>query len=478
MGMRMDVDGGIGHDPLARLRKLLLEEGRPGQSIRDMVEAVAHSCRVITRGASGEEAARLSLARAGKAATAEAAQQAREQFLLNQGPDSFPSPWDGGTVPLIGGLPDLQGQQFFHFFGGQRPGALLFLREAPAGVYCFREHLFLCPRSVNEKHVPALLRRFFTLLLERPAHSLAYLDRLLHGKPRRALVLGDFRPHHFLSQSLNALDGIVIPRLAEFASKGGIVIIARDGCFLDPRVVFPELRGVPILELDFPRIARFAIEEGYACERFIRIGSETDYGVARRFLDSVAPGDSPHPEDTFEVWVTLEIEKFRFRNQTEQVAEALVALQRRAGRRLRVLWDGWTVSAGRLSEKDQRVIAAAQVRIEDILARAAIDCECLPLFHLELLPKLSRARRARIALAGYGTASMIASRLAGVPTVSYGVKNHVGDASLVEPERATVITEPLLRLSDDLHHKSDFQGFHVQEGAVAAAAVALLDRLA
>ncbi len=434
------------------------------------------TCRVVEPSPflGAEEAALIHRARAAMAA---ATLTRVFKDLLTEPRPLWRSPLREEDVPLLGGLPH-KNAQFFLFFGGASPCTVILARNAGSSIYYHREHLLLCGSAGGATIARRDLTGLLNLLLADRDVVRRYAEAGQRGALRRALVLGDTRPSHYLSQGLNAVERDVLPRLDAFAALGGSLLILADGCFVDPRAVCPPLAGLPSAEVRRADATRLALERNLLCGRLIRQGSEEDFTTIRRFLDGRADG-GPGREEFLTGWVSLDVEKMRFRNQVPELSLALHHLAGRAaarGRRLRILWDGWTVTEGTRTDRDALIIGRAEAVVAELRATMRVTFEEAALFDLDLLRKLSLARGADMALCSYGTASMIANLLAGVPTVAYGAPRFVEGGAYVDRGRSVVLTGPDVRVEGDERLKPDAQSFSTRAGAVVDAVRALLEQ--
>ncbi|OYX35514.1 MAG: hypothetical protein B7Y99_03110 [Caulobacterales bacterium 32-69-10] len=303
----------------------------------------------------------------------------------------------------------------------------------------------------------------------------ARLEGYAAGNLRRAIVIGDSRPSHYLAQSVGFLETGLLPRIDSFKSFNGLVVILKDACFIDPRLLFPKLLEFECVETTRAELSEFVLQQKLCCMRFIRRGNDKDFSVIRRLVASRLPSEG-QARGGPAAWIFIDIEKKRFANQLEVLAAAvrrLAADAKASGQRLNVLWDGWTIQGGNRTPRDELIISQAVAMIQQIRDLSGADYDDEMLFDRDLLEKLSRGTTAQVALASYGTASMMASLLAGTPCVTWGVRDYVRDAEFLDTSNAEVISEPELIVLGSPDLKPSFQNFEIPP----AEAIGAIDRL-
>ncbi|MCQ4159679.1 hypothetical protein NON00_07040 [Roseomonas sp. GC11] len=350
------------------------------------------------------------------------------------------SPLSGVEVPVIGSVPVLH----YQLSPCQEAEGLSFfiaIGPMPVGFFYPAHRLFLVLTEFR-LHFPGVLRHLLDALLTRPLAWAEWLRRARTLGLRRALALGDNRPTHFVRQGLAYLDAEETA-LRAFGAAGGLFVMIRDWCAMDPFVVFPALAQADRLTVASQRVTEAVLLAGLDAHRVYRFTIHPDAAWLRRRLAarlaSPAEASSAVP-GRLRVMISLDAERQRVVNAVEafrfvlrRLGEACTA----RGMALDIVWDGWTVN-GEPSPQDQEVMA----RIE---AMAAAILEGLPLppgerirvFGRTALDKIADLHRCDLAFTTQGAGALVCSWLLRRPTIVYhrgaAVANHanVDVASIV-----------------------------------------------
>ncbi len=304
----------------------------------------------------------------------------------------------------------------------------------PVGLYYPARDLFIIPDQHG--YTPELaLRSFLTILLGNPERFAEWLARALEGRLRRAFVLGDMRPGHFIRESLGYVDTHE-EALRAFLAKGALLVIIRDWCAIDPLAVFPFLRDTDALVLGRSGVNAAVLDMHLDAHRVLRLRTHRDSGwLQRRLLGEAAA--APAPRRCFRLMLSVDAEKARFLNQVEAfrfVLRRIGAACARLGLALELVWDGWTV-ANLPGEKDFEVMAAIERVIAEITGGldVAIARE-ERIFGRSAAAKVPALRDCDLVMVTQGTGAVIPNWLLQRTTITYHIARKVGTRSdLWEP---------------------------------------------
>jgi hypothetical protein len=369
-------------------------------------------------------------------------------FLAHEKTRRIPSPLSGGEASILGSLPVgpyqvtsclEQGRLILH----------LGLGYMTVGLYYPAENLLLVlnPFRLEFRKV---LHIALSYLLDRPLAYAGWLRRAITTGLRRAYVIGDERPSHFIRQSLAYLDQQEAA-VRKFGRRGGLLVAVTDWCAMDPFAVIPSLASLDRLSLRSERLTDTLLQAGLDGHRVYRVNFHHDTGWLRTRLLPGAPSQpAPAAKDRFRVMLSVDAERQRFVNQVEAFRFVLHWLGEACQHSkliLDLVWDGWTVP-GEPSARDREVMG----RIEDVIARVIEDLpvslgEQLRIFSLSSLAKVPEIARCDLALTTRGTGALICSGLLRRPTIVYHAAAGAGhnaelDEATVVPVDQRAISEP------------------------------------
>ncbi|WP_454918614.1 hypothetical protein [Xanthobacter sediminis] len=263
---------------------------------------------------------------------------------------------------------------------------------------------------------------------------------------RRAIVIGDNRPTHFIRQSLGFIDWALEAHILPFLSSGGEIWIVRDQCFVDPTSIFPQLHRGQITYLDD---SNANLQYGRGIRQMRRI-----YRVEPQFTDlnfaasmtKEGGGFYSGEESKFYCLISLDIEKSRFINQESCISEIikyLMDLSTSRNKQLSIIWDGWTLKRfGLPDRKDKDVIQRLKSTIQNMdLPR---DMEQEFIFDKTFDEKLRCAAKANLAITTHGTAALIPCRLLKIPTITYHVSAIMERREEIEPTSFFPVSEEFI----------------------------------
>lgn len=332
-------------------------------------------------------------------------------------PLSLFSPLDGEALPLRAEVLGTRTRWMQWIVLGKRRLRILALEaNTPVGIWYPERNEFLLVRTGIPKP-EEFVRHMVYAVVERPAAFLRWLEAASHRRARRAFIVGEARPSHFMAQTLGFLHRHMQDRILPFLEEGHLLVILSDRSFIQPLTVFPELRNRATLMVSVQEAPALLAGLGLHCRLNDRRIGNTDYGWTARLGGRTAEADE------YGVWVGIDAERMRFDNQVEGFAACLRRLADVAkgeGRRLKVYWDGWTLAAGnRPRERDLEVIG----RIDEIAARIKAmlpqDVAEERLQGRSAEEKIGLASGCRIAIATFGTATILPTCALGIPTVTY-----------------------------------------------------------
>jgi hypothetical protein len=318
----------------------------------------------------------------------------------------------------------------------------------PVGLYYPAQDLFIIPDQHG--YTPELaLRSFLAILLANPERFAEYLARALEGRLRRAFVIGDMRPGHFIRESLGYIETRE-QELRAFLAKGALLVVIRDWCAMDPLVVFPFLREVDTLLVGRNSVNAAVLDLHLDAHRVLRLRTHRDSGwLQRRLLGEAAA--VPAPCGSFRLMLSVDAEKARFLNQVEAfrfVLRRVGAACARLGLELELVWDGWTV-ANLPGEKDREVMAAIERVITAITEDLGVAIGRQErIFGLSAAAKVPALRDCDLAMVTQGTGAVIPNWLLQRTTITYHVARKVGTRSdlwepcVVQVDQRAVIEPP------------------------------------
>lgn len=374
-----------------------------------------------------------------------------------------------GDVPLrlVGGVP--HGRNIYLFFEGDSLYVLIQAGRNRVGLFDCLSSTFILFSARGEDAARVHLGTFLRAIYSDAIDFEGYFRAMAAGTLRRALVIGDARPAHYLSQCLNYMGRALVPKLPTFAAMGGVVVVVTDQCFIDPREVFPQLAELPSIDVTAKQLTGLVLEKGLLCHRYVHMGSRGNFASIQAFAREKYKEREAlltrADEETrvLGVWICLDIERSRFTNQVSALAAALRFLAEFAdwqGKALRIFWDGWTVGVNDLTPRDKMIIGKLRQCIQEINQEFSLGDDQVELFTKPLVEKLSLAAGAQIAFATYGTASLITNIIAGIPTVSYHSREVIEAGGYTDASNHCLIMEPELTVrgaSTLLPHLREFE---------------------
>ncbi|MCR0981445.1 glycosyltransferase family 61 protein [Roseomonas populi] len=403
----------------------------PGQFSRPKPGAAAlvGSCEVVDvlgplgpgagpHGADPALRARIRAAWARKA-WLERARALNEAFLAHVPHRHIPAPLSGGEAALLGSLP-LGQYQVSLLLDGDRPLLLVALGPVPVGLYHPADSLFL----VLSAHAPdprAALRTLLEHLLSRPGLWLDWMRRATGAGLRRALVIADQHPGHFIRQSLAWLDREEAA-IRAFVRDGGLLVAAPDLCALDPFAVLPSLAQLDRLTLPGDRLTDALLAGGYDAHRVYRANFYPDAAwLRRRLAPLIAAAPPPPPGRRYCAMISLDADGRRTANEPEALRSLLRTLAEacaRDGSALDLVWDAWAAPA-RPWEADT-VAGRAEPLVAAILD--GLDApigEQRRVFGLSPLEKLPEILRCDLVVSAQGVITQLSSWLLRRPTITW-----------------------------------------------------------
>jgi hypothetical protein len=354
-------------------------------------------------------------------------------FLAHEGDRRIPSPLSGGEATILGSVP-IGPYQFTLCLDGERLVVAIGIGYMAVGILYPAEALFLVltPYPLNMRSV---LRVFMDHMLQRPQTWLGWIHRAQAGSLRRAYLIGDNRPGHFIRQSLAYLDAQEA-EIHAFSAAGGLLLPVPDWCAMDPFTLIPGLAPLERREVPSEALTLTVLQDGHDAHRVYRFDIHRDPSWLRRRFAALAPVDDVPalPGRRFRVLISIDAESGRFLNQEEAfrfVLRQLVQACARDGRILDVAWDGWTVP-GVPSPRDLEILE----RIEAVVGRITKGLsglgEQLRLFGRSAQEKVPAVAECDLAFVTQGTGAVIPCWLLKRPTVIYHVASMVQDRSCLD----------------------------------------------
>jgi hypothetical protein len=389
---------------------------------------------------------------------------------------SLLSPLDGVSLPLRAELLGSRTRWMqWVVLGTDRLRILALEANTPIGIWYPERDIFLLLRPAAPRPED-FVRHMLHAVLERPTAFLNWLTRASDPRAKRAFIIGEARPAHFMAQTLGFMHRHMEERILPFLQAGHLMVILSDRRFIDPLRVFPELRDYAVLSVrlnDAPGLLR---DLGLHCRLNDRRIANTDYGWTAR-LSGGTQADTAGSE--FGAWISIDAERLRFDNQVEGFAACLRRLDaaaREAGKGLKVYWDGWTLAAGNTpSARDLEVIGRIEAIAAEIRAASGVSFTEERLYGRSAEEKIGLAAGCKIALTTYGTANILPTCALGIPTVTYHIAPMVTEAEIssgryTDPHHTFVVPAEAVDAVEPILPEPHKQRFHV-------AVPALLDTL-
>ena len=346
-------------------------------------------------------------------------------FLAHAGNRRIPSPLSGGEAAIIGSIP-IQHYQMTPCLDGDRLIMLIGIGYMPVGLYHPAENLFITGTNFV-LNMQSVLRVLLDHFLSRPLLWAEWLRRGLGPGLRRAFLIGDNRPGHFMRQTLAYID-TEEEAILGFAAKGGLMVAASDLCAMDPFALFPSLAPLDRLSLRSERMPDTLLAMGLDAHRVYRFNIHPDAAWLRRRLAPVIEAAVATPVEgrRYRVMISLDAERERVVNAVEVFRFALRKLGEACaeeGAVLDVVWDGWTVP-GEPSARDREVMGRIEAMIaainEGLPSDGALALgEQRRIFDRSALEKVPDLARCDLAITTLGTGAMIVSWLLQRPTIVY-----------------------------------------------------------
>ncbi len=373
---------------------------------------------------------------------------------------SVECPISGEPLMLKGGIPYARAREMAYFYvGSNKCIAIAFRGLVRYVVYPDLSIIINITKNTNSNN--SSLEPFFLFIENNYKKIDIYFEEIGTKNLSRAIVLGDYRPLHYLSQAISAIRDIIMPNIMCFKELNNEFVILRDYCFIDPIEFFPAIKEEKNTIIDSKNATDFFFDQKIFGIRFNRLGAENNFDAVRSLL----PINYTKKPDILGLWINLDIEKQRFINQASEIASVIklgTQVAELEGLKLHIFWDGWTVIRGNISSHDEKIIDAAKDEIQKISFFSACSFEETFMFSFDLLKKIEIASTARLACASYGTASTYSSILASVPTVSYGAEEFVRSGIFIDNKTSLVISAP----TEDPNVKIDRQKFKLGAGDV------------
>ncbi|MCR0981444.1 hypothetical protein [Roseomonas populi] len=340
-------------------------------------------------------------------------------FLVHEDGRSIPAPVSGQEALVLGSVP-FQHLQITPCLDGGRLLLLVSIGYMPVGLFHPVERLFLVLTDFR-LDMRGTLRTVLEGFLLRPLPWAGWLRRATRGGLRRAFLIGDNRPSHYLRQSLAYLDEQEAAILG-FGEKGGMLLVAPDLCAMDPFAVFPTLASLDRLSVGSDRLTDTVLLSGLDAHRVYRFGGYPDAAWLSVRLAPLIEGVPPGPSGRFRVMISLDAERQRVVNAVEAfryVLRRLGAACAAAGLELEVVWDGWTLS-GPPTPKDKEVMGRIEAMAAAITEGLEVPlAEQMRIFGRSAAGKVPVLARCDLALTTRGTGAMITSWLLRRPTITF-----------------------------------------------------------
>jgi hypothetical protein len=326
-----------------------------------------------------------------------------------------------------------------------------FVGRMMQGVYYPRRDLFV---RLRPTHLPLTMavRHSLRVMLSKPPRFARFLERASAGSLRRAFVIGDVRPGHFVRESLAYIDAAEA-ELRGFIDRGGLIVTIREWCAMDPLAAFPMLAQGDVLTLGAAQASGTLLDFGIDAHRVHRFKAREDGGWLRSRLARL--GRLPEPASSsaarFRVLISIDAEKRRILNQVEAfrfVLRRLGAACAARGMALEVVWDGWTVR-GTPNDKDRQVMARIEATIAAILEEAPVPASRqFRIFGRSSDDKVGAVAECDLVLVTQGTGAVVPSWLLSRPTIVYhvaravAVRSDVCEKTVTQMDQRAVIEPP------------------------------------
>ncbi len=343
-----------------------------------------------------------------------------EAFLAHEEGPRIVSPLRGSEMRVLGHMP-VSHLQVTACLDRGRLVLLLGIGSTAVGLYYPAENLLLLLNSLGLRPVP-LLRTVLDHMVSRPLAWAAWLRRAVAGALRRAFVIGDSRPSHFMRQTLAFLDAEE-ERITAFARAGGVLVTVPEWCAMDPHLVFPSLASLDGLRISSQVLTEALLAGGYDAHRVYRVTTYPDAAwLRRRLAPMIEAARLEAAGSRFRVMISLDAERERVVNAVEIFRFALRMLGEAcadAGIALEVVWDGWTVS-GEPSARDREVMGRIEAMIAAITAELPVALAAQHrIFGRSSLEKVPDLAACDLAITTQGTGAMVVSWLLQRPTIVY-----------------------------------------------------------
>ena len=366
-------------------------------------------------------------------------------FLAHEPDRSIPSPLSGREARVLGSVP-IGPYQFMLCLDDGRLIVSIGIGNMVVGILYPASNLLLV-LTAYPLNLRSILRILLDHVTHRPQAWLGWIRRAEAGALRRAYVIGDNRPGHFVRESLAYLDAYEA-EIGAFAAKGGLLLPVPQWCFMDPFTLIPSLAPLERREVAAEALTMTVLLDGYDAHRVYRFGIHPDAAwLRRRFAAMPAPvqplEEAPAP-GRFRVLISLDAERGRVANQEEAfrfVLRRLGAACAAQGRALEVAWDGWTLSA-LPSERDQEVLARIETAIAGITAGLDVPLvRQIRIFSRSAQEKVPVVDGCDLAFVTRGSGAVVPCWLLQRPTVVYQVASQSQDISCVDPRMAFSIDQ-------------------------------------
>lgn len=361
---------------------------------------------------------------------------------------SLYSPLHGREIFVLGGFL-LNRFQVVACYDGSKLAFLFMLGKTAYAIYYPEVNLFLNLDSYVENNA-GILNSFLLWFLSHPREFAAWVMLAKSGRLKRAFIIGDNRPGHYIKQSLAFIDAELHRCILPFIEKGGVVAVVRDWCFIDFASLFPELRAANTLLFNSSDAAALMLSLSLDVHRVYRYSTHSDPQWLRDRLGVCKVRDSQGGDlisevesdlakrDHFKVLLSIDAEKRRVINQVEVFRFVLLRLADACsakGISLEVVWDGWTV-AHKPSEKDIRVIGEIENIISEVVSGLSLSLIQTKIFGMNVEAKIPHVEGCGLVMVTQGTGAVIPCWLLQCPTITYHVQEIVGDRSCLDEDFA------------------------------------------